>query len=324
MAQILYKFTINLTKTSICLLYLRIFPSVKFRRTVYAVMTSVLLYAVASIVATIVQCSPLERIWNASVQGTCINFTAFWYANATANIVGDFAILGLPMPVVRSLHLPQRQRLGLMVVFALGGLYVPLPSPTMCLFSQSSSVCVTSILRMTTLDNSSRARDQTYGTLTSTVWTAIEANTGIICACLPMLKSPLATLFPRLFPRGSNEQYSAGSGTDRPRIPSSQNRNSPAAYGGWGRLQNKKQPRMLRISTSGDQAPAVNRSSEHSSNDTFGMDYKDVPMGHISKTTHVNVQYGKDKCHPAYSPTSKEHVRSLSEAHLVGKDFSFP
>ena len=82
----------------------------------------VILYASASIIATIVQCTPLERIWHHAVPGTCINLTAFWYTNAAANIIGDFVILALPMPVVRSLQLPQRQRLGLMMVFALGGL----------------------------------------------------------------------------------------------------------------------------------------------------------------------------------------------------------
>ena len=60
---------------------------------------------------------------------------------------------------------------------------------------------------MTTLDTGSKAKDQMYGTLNSTIWTTIESNTAIICACLPMLKSPLATLFPRLFPRGSADEY---------------------------------------------------------------------------------------------------------------------
>ena len=123
-AQILYKFTINLTKTSICLLYLRIFPNLRFRRLVYVLLTFVVLYAFASIIATIAQCTPLERAWDHSVKGSCINLTAFWYANAAANILGDCLILGLPMPVIKSLKLPRRQRVGLILVFALGGLYV--------------------------------------------------------------------------------------------------------------------------------------------------------------------------------------------------------
>ena len=70
---------------------------------------------------------------------------------------------------------------------------------------------------MTTLEHGSKAKDQIYGTLNSTIWTTIEANTAIICACLPMLKSPLAALFPRLFPRGSAEDYSSGSNPTRRR-----------------------------------------------------------------------------------------------------------
>lgn len=70
---------------------------------------------------------------------------------------------------------------------------------------------------MTTLNTGSKAKDQIYGTLNSTIWTTIEANTAIICACLPMLKSPLAALFPRLFPRGSADEYPNNSNAARRR-----------------------------------------------------------------------------------------------------------
>ncbi|KAL9134164.1 MAG: hypothetical protein Q9175_004658 [Cornicularia normoerica] len=308
-AQILYKFTITLTKTSICLLYLRIFTTKKFRRTVYIIMSYVILYAFASIIATVVQCTPLERIWDHAVPGTCINLTAFWYANASANIIGDFLILALPMPVIRSLQLPQRQRLGLIVVFALGGF-----------------VCITSILRMTTLKTGSKAKDQLYGTVNSTIWTTIEANTAIVCACLPMLKSPLAALFPRLFPRGSVDEYSNTSNAARRRGAASHDRNSPpTAYNGWGRLENKKQSQRSRMSTTISKAPARKGSSlDSSSEDTCRTDSRDIPMGNISKTTHVDVQYGNDRMEPVLSPKSKEHARSMSATHLVGEDFSFP
>ena len=128
MLQILYKVTINTTKISILLLYLRIFPSKGFRRAVFAVMTFVLLYASASIIATVLECKPINRVWNKSLPGSCINLTAFWYSNAAANILGDLAILALPMPKIKALHLPFRHKLGLFLVFAVGGLYVFLSS----------------------------------------------------------------------------------------------------------------------------------------------------------------------------------------------------
>lgn len=85
----------------------------------------VLLYAAGSIAATIFECTPIERVWDHAIDGTCVNLTAFWYTNAVANILGDFGILLLPMPVVKSLQLPSRQKWGLTMVFGLGVLYVP-------------------------------------------------------------------------------------------------------------------------------------------------------------------------------------------------------
>lgn len=138
----MYKVTINLTKASICLLYLRIFAHISwFRKAVYVVMAYVLLYAAASIIATIFECSPVARVWDHSVEGTCIDLTGFWYANAAANIIGDFAILFLPMPVVKSLKLPSRQKWGLRLIFGLGVLFVPLHQTPqdMCLLSSASA-----------------------------------------------------------------------------------------------------------------------------------------------------------------------------------------
>lgn len=232
---------------------------------------------------------------------------------------------------------------------------------------------------MTTLKTGSKAKDQLYGTVNSTIWTTIEANTAIVCACLPMLKSPLAALFPRLFPRGSVDEYSntsnaarrrgayiggiflristlicatrhvLGARTSFSRSPksatitclnllgrtltprnsigaASHDRNSPpTAYNGWGRLENKKQSQRSRMSTTISKAPARKGSSlDSSSEDTCRTDSRDIPMGNISKTTHVDVQYGNDRMEPVLSPKSKEHARSMSATHLVGEDFSFP
>ena len=121
-AQILYKFDIMLIKTSICFMYMRIFPNPEFRRISWIVVAFVNMYGIANLVATVLQCTPIERIWNKQLDGTCINLTAFWYTNAAANMLSDFVILALPIPAVKSLNLPQRQKLGLMLVFALGGL----------------------------------------------------------------------------------------------------------------------------------------------------------------------------------------------------------
>lgn len=126
--------TISLTKTSILLLYLRIFaPATStgtgFQLRVYITLVLIIGYAIASIIATIVQCIPISRVFDKTVPGTCINLTIFWFANGIANVLGDGVILILPLGEIKNLHLPRRQKWGLYLVFALGVLYVPPFSP---------------------------------------------------------------------------------------------------------------------------------------------------------------------------------------------------
>lgn len=66
---------------------------------------------------------PIEYNWDKSIEGgKCINLLAFWYTNATFNIITDFAVIGLPIYVLKELHLPTQQKWALLGVFALGGL----------------------------------------------------------------------------------------------------------------------------------------------------------------------------------------------------------
>ena len=183
--QIFYKFSINFTKLSILCLYLRIFSQPWFRRTCWASVCVIFAYGLASIVATIFQCTPIPHYWDKTAYptGICINVTDFWYINAIYNIVTDVVILASVPGVVWKLKLPPRQKLGLTAVFGLG------------IF-----VFATSILRMTTLDSSSKAPDPTEGTLVSTMWTTIEASSAVVCACLPMVRTPVQRLMPKLFP----------------------------------------------------------------------------------------------------------------------------
>ena len=123
MAQLFYKFTINLTKASILLLYIRLFSHIVwFRKTVTAVLTFVLLYAVASILATVFECLPIARTWDHSIKGYCINLTAFWFANGITMIVEDFAVLVLPIKIIIDLQVPLGKKVSLFLLFGLGAL----------------------------------------------------------------------------------------------------------------------------------------------------------------------------------------------------------
>ncbi|KAG5291278.1 integral membrane protein [Histoplasma capsulatum G186AR] len=181
--QIAYKSTLNICKMSILLLYRRIFATRKFQIAVNIVFVFVVLYFIASVAANLLECRPVAKNFDMSIPGKCINVTAHWLANAISTSSSDIVTLLLPMPVIHRLRLPPRQKYGLMCIFALG------------IF-----VCVISVIRMTTIPFGSQAHDRSKGTVNTLMWAMVEANTSIICACLPMLRTPLSMLFPTLFP----------------------------------------------------------------------------------------------------------------------------
>jgi len=186
--------------------------------------------------------------------------------------------------------------------------------------NKGCSVCVTSVLRMTTLRTGGQAQDQTFGTLNSTIWTTIEANTGIICACLPMLKTPLARLFPRYFPRkpegSANGTLQSHGGTPP----------NTLAWDAHGMAYRMSPP-----------VPVISKESRGTSNDVSNISNPSSPVGDghimpkaampkgvITKTTSVNVQYSEDQCCASStkvsSPNNKDHSRSTS--NLVGSEYN--
>ncbi|KAM0282120.1 hypothetical protein ACHAQH_003160 [Verticillium albo-atrum] len=206
-AQIFYKLTINLTKSSILLLYLRLFSLRRsFRIACLTLLTVILLYCLATTASSIFQCTPVPRAWDRSIPGSCISLTYNWYANAVFSIATDVAIILLPQRVIWKSQLPISHKRALMGVFGLGVF-----------------VTVTSILRMTTLNFSTRSPDPTYD-IASTLWTMIEIHVAIICACLPMCRLPLAYLFPSVLgttakTSPSNATSSSSQAPDVPDVP---------------------------------------------------------------------------------------------------------
>lgn len=80
------------------------------------------------------------------------------------------------------------------------------PQPSLHL----TSVTVASIMRAATLSESSITGDPTQGRTPAAVWSIVEANAGIICACLPMLRQPFLRLIAPLLPHsrpGSKKEH---------------------------------------------------------------------------------------------------------------------
>lgn len=111
------------------------------------------------------------------------------------NVVTDFMIYALPIPTLFSLSLPMAQRIGLVILFSIGGVIVVAGS--------FRAYWVHFVLF--------RTYDATWEGFQIWVWTAVETNVGVIVGCIPALK-------PLLFParaRNQGSRYANGSGHSR-------------------------------------------------------------------------------------------------------------
>ncbi|KAF2964837.1 hypothetical protein GQX73_g8757 [Xylaria multiplex] len=184
LTQITYKTSINLTKLSVLLLYLRIFNGIKwFRRTCLVLLAFVASYCIAVVIATVFQCIPITAAFDKTITDKiCINNGHFWFANVAISIATDVIIIVIPMPLVYSLQIPRVQKAALIFVFTLGVF-----------------VTITSCLRATTLNLQAKSRDPLYD-IASTMWTTIEMSVAIVSACLPQIRPLIVKLFPKIMP----------------------------------------------------------------------------------------------------------------------------
>ncbi|CBX91612.1 hypothetical protein IAQ61_010916 [Plenodomus lingam] len=179
---IFYGLALGFQKISILLQYLRVFTTPRFTIVSWVMIVFVSVYSTWTVFGNIFTCIPVRAFWTKEPNAKCLNQFAMWFTNAGINILQDFLIIIMPMPVIRSLNLGKRQKGALIGIFAVGGF-----------------VCVVSILRLPQLVSISNSTDPTYDNAGAATWSCVEANVGIICACLPLLRPLVTRLLPGFF-----------------------------------------------------------------------------------------------------------------------------
>jgi hypothetical protein len=152
-----------------------------------------------AIFSGIFMCAPIRHFWDSRVPGKCLDKLAINYSAAGVNASTDFATAILPLPLVSSLPISRQQKILLMVVFGFGFWLVALSTsnnrfPLTCI-----STCIVSVLRLVWLYPISITKDVTYESPLSALWSNVELNVGVLCSCVPTLRSCMARLFPSLF-----------------------------------------------------------------------------------------------------------------------------
>ncbi|KPM42684.1 hypothetical protein AK830_g3836 [Neonectria ditissima] len=116
-----YMMSLYWVKLSFLLNYYRLMSVSNMRLVILAAMIILTVWAVSQAIMGFVQCIPLQAVWDPRIKANCIpNRTTWWYFNGVFNIVTDFAILLLPLPIVWKLLLPLSQKIILMGIFGLG------------------------------------------------------------------------------------------------------------------------------------------------------------------------------------------------------------
>ncbi|KAJ4324219.1 hypothetical protein N0V94_001431 [Neodidymelliopsis sp. IMI 364377] len=140
-----------------------------------------------SAIFTWIQCSPTEKAWNSSIEGTCwdpsitVNYGIF---NAAWCAAADFALALLPWTLIWGLQMRTREKIGVGIAMSMGVL---------------AGVCAivkgVYIIQL-------RQQDFFYNGKDVTIWTAVETAVAIIGASIPVL---------RVFLREKVSSYGGGS-----------------------------------------------------------------------------------------------------------------
>ncbi len=115
----LYNCSQILTKISFLLQYRRIFRDTLTHTVCFWLILFLTLWGITQEFLVVFACFPVS-IFVPSLADKCIYSLIVWYLTSIMNIVTDFIIFTVPIPAIRNLRLPLRQKILVMSLFCLG------------------------------------------------------------------------------------------------------------------------------------------------------------------------------------------------------------
>ncbi|KAJ5143706.1 uncharacterized protein N7515_002493 [Penicillium bovifimosum] len=178
--QILYGSALGLVKTSMMVLYHKLFGTkASMRVAIYVTGAIVWAWALSIILESFLICHPIAFNWNPMLPGGgCGNRNAAFVVAGVLNMVTDFMVMSLPIPYIWKLQLPMGRKLGLSMAFSLG-LFV----------SAISMVRVVSLMHVD-------FNDVTWTLPIPLMWSIIEQQLAIVAANLPLLRRVFSAVIP--------------------------------------------------------------------------------------------------------------------------------
>lgn len=123
-SYLMYIPAINIVKISILLLYLRIFSaSKKFKASIWATLIFVVGLFISSGLSILFACRPVKKLFNPELDGSCVDIRMHVNVTSAIQILADFMILVLPLPMIWALKTSRKQKFAVSGIFATGLLY---------------------------------------------------------------------------------------------------------------------------------------------------------------------------------------------------------
>jgi hypothetical protein len=112
-----------MVKLSILATYNRLFSVDRnFQRVTIGVAAIVVGWMISVTLVQIFTCNPIPGAWLQTITKKCIDQTAFYYGNAISNVITDFILLIMPMPMIWKLNMSTSKKVNVTMLFILGGL----------------------------------------------------------------------------------------------------------------------------------------------------------------------------------------------------------
>ena len=108
---------------TVLLLYRRVFLPHRwsvFDITLRVFMVLCCVYYLTTIPIKIWECTPRAKIWNKSIEGTCIHVASVLKADGVFNALSDVFILLLPVKALWSLQMKTGRKVGIGLLFTVG------------------------------------------------------------------------------------------------------------------------------------------------------------------------------------------------------------
>jgi fucose permease len=243
------------SKTSILIFYLRLSRDTQVTLRIASYITLAVVN-VAGIVLTFLntfQCDPVSAAYDPTqAKAKCISIVTLYLCSAPVNIITDLAILVLPIPVLTGMRLPQRQKTILVLTFALGIFVTIVDVVRIYYLQQASTDQFDAELRL------GAGTDFAWTASTAFMWSAVEVNVGIICACIPTLKPLIKRILPSMITDHSRSGTSSDKEASFPsQIPGELINARPHRLGSSGTVDHQIPPRPSVVPSNSGQEMAI-------------------------------------------------------------------